>query len=150
MQHRPKFCFVIKCTMPIGRTLFLEIGRLCESDSSFCSPPLGTYEKVQKTKKNSFALIYKIPKLQVKICNTNKVMYGHLSMCRKTSIFGPFLVFSIYRGGETPQTPSNIKSLVPIGVRNNSHKFQKRPGNGPQLSPCQRLLISFFSIIFLK
>ena len=102
MQHRPKFCFVIKCTMPIGRTSWPEIGRLCKSDSSPCSPPLGTYEKVQKTKKNSFALIYKIPKLQVNICNTNKVV-AIFQFAEKPLFLGRFWFFPSTGEGGPPR-----------------------------------------------
>ena len=61
-------------------------------------------------------------------------------MCEKNPIFGPILVFSIYRGGGTPQTPSNIKTFVPQGVRKNTYKFQKRPGKIIWATVSQRLL----------
>ena len=51
-----------------------------------------------------------------------------------------FLVFSFYRGGGTPQTPSIIINIAPLGVRNFAQKFQKRPGYGLWLPVIQCLL----------
>ena len=52
-----------------------------------------------------------------------------------------FLVFSFYRGGGTPQTPSIIINIAPLGVRNFAQKFQKSPGYGLWLQVIQSLLM---------
>ena len=59
-----------------------------------------------------------------------------------------FLVFSFYRGGGTPQTPSVIINIAPLGVRNFAQKFQKSPGYGLWLQVIQSLLIGIPIPIF--
>ena len=112
----------MKCTKKIRDSHFVENGHLCKSDLSPCSAPMCTYEKVHKIKKIPFTLIYQVPKYQANISIAKK-NGAHFSKCQKQPFFASFLVFSIYRGGGTPQTPSIIINIAPLGVRNFAQKF---------------------------
>ena len=74
LQLRPKSHFVMKCTKKIRDNSFVENGHLCKSDLSPCSAPVCTYEKVHKIRKIPFTLIYQVPKSQVNILITKKMV----------------------------------------------------------------------------
>ena len=56
------------------------------------------------------------PKVSSQYLNCKK-NGAHFSKCQKQPFFVSFLVFSIYRGGGTPQTPSTIINFESLGVK---------------------------------
>ena len=104
----------MKCTKKIRDTTFVENGHLRKSDLSPCSAPVCTYEKVHKIRKIPFTLIYQVPKSQVNILITKK-MVPIFQSAKNSPFLCRFWFFPSTGEGGAPQTPSTIINFESLG-----------------------------------